>query len=135
VLDDASLTDFAFEVTDWALQFQSQKSGGFLNDHQANSPGATTALYLEGLAVAWAAAEAMGSTAGAERYRSACERALFFLDGLVYQRRDTAVLPNPAWAIGGVRTALTASEVRIDYVGHALAAVLTLRPLVRESSP
>ena len=135
VLDDDALTGFAYEVADWALQFQSQKSGGFLNDHQACSPGATTALYLEGLGAVWAAAAADASTARADRYRSACQRGLAFLDRLVYQRRDAAVLPNPAWAVGGIRTALTASEVRIDYVGHALAAVLTLRPLVRESGP
>jgi orotate phosphoribosyltransferase/AMMECR1 domain-containing protein len=133
LLDDGSLTAFAYEVADWALQFQSRKTGAFLNDHQPDSPGATTALYLEGLAAVRAAAEAEGSAVRERRYRSACEHALRFLDRLVYQPRDAPVLPNPAWAIGGVRTSLTSSDVRIDYVHHALAAILSLRP--RERSP
>ena len=120
-------TAFAYEIADWALQYQSAKTGAFVNDHQADSPGATTALYLEGLAAVWQAAIKDGDTNRARRYRAACDRALLFLDQLVYQERDTPVLPNPAWAIGGIRTSLTASDVRIDYVHHALAAVLSLR--------
>lgn len=132
-LKDATLTTFAYEVTDWALQFQSQQTGAFLNDHQPDSPGATTALYLEGLAAVRAAAEVAGDAEHERRYRAACENALFFLDRLVYQERDAAVLPNPDWAIGGLRTALTASDVRTDYVHHALGAILSLRPTFRES--
>ena len=120
-------TAFTYEIVDWALQFQSTKTGAFVNDHQSDSPGATTALYLEGVAAAWRAAMGEGDTVRAERYRKACDQALFFLDQLVYQERDKAVLPNPVWAIGGIRTSLTASDVRIDYVHHALAAVLSLR--------
>ena len=122
-------TAFAYEVADWALQFQSAKTGAFLNDHQPDSPGATTAVYLEGLSAVWRAAVDEGDTARAARYRAACDRALLFLDQLVYQDRDTPVLPNPAWAIGGVRTSVTASDVRIDYVHHALGAVLSLHPM------
>ncbi len=120
-------TAFAGEIADWALRFQSAKTGAFLNDHQSDSPGATTALYLEGLAAVWRAADAAGDHDRARRYRAACDHGLRFLDRLVYQERDAAVLPNPAWAIGGVRTSVTASDVRIDYVHHALGAVLTLR--------
>jgi len=36
------------------------------------------------------------------------------------------VLPDPEWALGGVRTTATASDVRIDHVHHALSAVLGL---------
>jgi hypothetical protein len=120
-------TAFAYEIADWALPFQSAKTGGFLNDHQPDSPGATTALYLEGLAAVWRAAVERGDDARAARYRAACERGVLFLDRLVYQDRDAPILPNPAWALGGVRTSLAASDVRIDYVHHALSAVLTLR--------
>lgn len=125
--DDPSLTAFAYEVADWALPFQSLKSGGFLNNHQSDAPGATTALYLEGLAVAEQAAAREGNTARQRRYQAACRRGLRFLDQLVYQDRDRAVLPSPEWAIGGLRTSIMASDVRIDYVMHALAAMHTIR--------
>ncbi len=129
LLADPSLTAFAYEIIDRALQFQSEQTGAFLNDHQGDSPGATTALYLEALARVRTAAEVEGNVMREQRYRAASERALRFLDRLVYQERDSAVLPNPAAAIGGLRTALTASDVRTDYVHHALAATLSLRPM------
>lgn len=132
LLKDPSLTAFAYEIVDWALQFQSEKTGAFLNDHQADSPGATTALYLEALAKVCTVAEIERATMREQRYRAACERALYFLDRLVYQERDSAVLSNPAAAIGGLRTSLTASDVRTDYVHHALGAIVGLRPMLAE---
>ncbi|MGI9002435.1 MAG: AMMECR1 domain-containing protein [Pseudonocardia sp.] len=125
ILDD-SWAQLAFEIVDWSLRFQSGKSGAFLNDHQRDAPGATTALHLEALAAARASAEQHGDGAREHRYRTACEGALAFLDSLIYQPRDAAVLPNPEWAIGGVRTSATASDVRIDFVHHALSGVLRL---------
>jgi len=83
-------------------------------------------LYLEGIAAVGAAAHAGGDSARDTRYRRAAAAGLRFLDRLVYQDRDAAVLPNPAWALGGVRSSLTASEVRTDYVHHALAALVGL---------
>jgi len=127
VLGDVSLRAFAYEIADWALTFQSAKNGAFLNDHQPDTPGATTALYLEGIAAVLAAAHADGDRARETRYRRAAAAGLRFLDRLVYQDRDAAVLPNPAWALGGVRSSLTASEVRTDYVHHALAALVGLQ--------
>jgi hypothetical protein len=134
LLGDDELTAFAFEVADHAVAFQSQKTGGFLNDHQRDAPGATTALYLEGIAAVRAAAHRIGDRAREQRYRTACARGLEFLDSLVYQDRDAAVLPNPEWALGGVRTSGTASDVRIDYVHHALSAVLGLRGIFGDAS-
>jgi orotate phosphoribosyltransferase/AMMECR1 domain-containing protein len=131
LLGDDELTGFAFEVADWALTFQSRTTGGFLNDHQRDAPGATTALYLEALAAVRAAAHAIGDRDREQRYSTACARGLEFVDSLVYQPRDAAVLPNPEWALGGVRTSGTASDVRIDYVHHALSAVLGLREVFR----
>ena len=126
--DEPTSTMFGYEVVDWALRFQSDKTGGFLNDHQPDAPGATTAVYLEGVAAARTTADAAGDTLRADRYRLAASRSLRFLDALIYQPRDAAVLPNPTWAMGGVRSSLTASEVRIDHVHHALSAVLALTP-------
>jgi orotate phosphoribosyltransferase/AMMECR1 domain-containing protein len=117
---------FAYEVVDWALTHQSAKSGAFLNDHQANGPGAVNAVYLEGLAAIAAVPD--DDAARAHRYREACRRCLQFLDRLVYQERDMAVVPHQRWAQGGLRASVTASEVYIDHVHHALAAILNVEP-------
>ncbi|MBE1551825.1 orotate phosphoribosyltransferase/AMMECR1 domain-containing protein [Mycobacterium sp. OAS707] len=126
VLDDVVLWKFAYEIADWALTFQSDKTGAFLNDHQPDTPGATTALYLEGIAAVRAAADSDGDGEREARYRRAARAGVRFLDRLVYQDRDAAVLPNADWALGGVRSSLTSSEVRTDYVHHALSALMAL---------
>jgi orotate phosphoribosyltransferase/AMMECR1 domain-containing protein len=116
---------FACDIVDWALAHQSAKSGAFLNDHQADGPGAVNAVYLEGLA-AVAAVVPDDDVERAARYHEACRRSLQFLDRLVYQERDMAIVPNRRWVIGGLRSSVTASDVYIDHVHHALAAITTL---------
>ena len=111
-------------MADWALTHQSGKTGAFLNDHQGAGPGAVNAVYVEGLAAVAAATEDL---ARRQRYWDACLRGLQFLDRLVYQERDMPIVANRKWAMGGLRSAVTASDVYIDHVHHALAAIVTLR--------
>lgn len=118
---------FALEICDWVLGFQSEMTGAFLNDHQPDAPGATTALYLEALAAGAELAAGLRERARQRRYLEACARGAAFLDGLVLQERDAALLPNPRQAIGGVRSSLERSEVLVEFVQHALMALLALR--------
>ncbi|MCI0485943.1 MAG: hypothetical protein L0229_05005 [Blastocatellia bacterium] len=46
------------------------------------------------------------------------------MDRLVIQERDASLLPNPEFAIGGLRQSLYASEIRVDFVQHSLSAIL-----------
>lgn len=115
--------DFAFEIADFVLTYQSQREGCWWNDHQPDAPGAIAAVYLEGLA---GGPLKKASGARRKRYLVAAERAMRFLDRLTYLPCDAALLPNPDWALGGVRTSLTAGEVRLDFVQHALSAMLWL---------
>jgi hypothetical protein len=114
----------AFEVTDFALAYQQTKTGGFIGPLQPEAPGFTTGLFLEAVAAAHELAQALGDEPRAERYRRSGERGLCFLTQLVFQEGDEAVLPNLPWALGGVRASLVRSAVRLDFVQHALAAVL-----------
>ncbi len=119
VLNAPQWTRFACEVVDWALPSQSLQHGGFLNLEQSDAPGALTAVYLEGVAAVFQAT-------GDSRYGAAMRRGLHFLDRLTYQPRDVAVLPHAEATLGGLRSSLTASEVRLDFVQHALSALLNL---------
>ena len=121
---DAEAARFAFEVCDWALTHQSEKTGAFLTAQSPGSPGATTALYLEALAAGAELAAGLKDRARQRRYFEAYARGVTFLDALVFQERDAPLLPNPRFAIGGVRTSLAQSEVRVDSVQHVLAALL-----------
>jgi len=127
VAPELGTMSFARDIVDWALPHQSGKSGAFLNDHQPDGPGAVNAVYLEGLA-ALAAVER--EVERAARLRAACLRSLQFLDRLVYQERDLAVVPDGPRALGGLRSSVTASDVYIDHVHHALAAIVDLTPVV-----
>jgi hypothetical protein len=124
VTRDERFAAFAFEVVDWLLTYQQEKTGAFVNDHQPETPGYMTAVYLEAAAAASNLACALGDEGRRRSYTRAYERGLRFLDRLVIQPRDAAVLPGAAYALGGLRRAIHYSEVRTDFVQHALSAVL-----------
>lgn len=124
---DAEAARFAFEVCDWALTYQSEKHGAFFNDHQPDTPGYTTALYLQALAAGIELAVGLRDRARQKRYKEAYARGVAFLDSIILQERDTPLLPNPRRALGGVRTSLVKSEVQVGSVQHALAALLGLK--------
>jgi hypothetical protein len=120
--------DFVFEVGDWILQFQQDTTGAFINDHQPDTPGYTTALYLEGIAVGTRLAAALNDEPRRRRYLESLERGFAFVDRLTIHSCDAAVLPNAAFAVGGVRQSLYASEVRVDFVQHSLSALFEACP-------
>jgi orotate phosphoribosyltransferase len=128
VTGDPALPPLAFEIIDWALTHQQDKSGGFINGDQADGPGYTTGVYLEGVAAALELAVAIGDAARIARYRDAAARGVAFLDQIIYQPRDRPFLPEPERAYGGVRMSRTAGDVRIDFVQHVVGALLALRP-------
>jgi hypothetical protein len=124
VTGETQFAEMVFEIADWLLGYQQDKTGAFINDHQSNTPGYTTAVYLEGVAAALPVAK------GSDRYQTyydACARGFAFLDQLIIQERDRAVLPNLDFALGGLRQGLHYSEIRTDFVQHSLSAILEFR--------
>lgn len=121
ITGDNQFAEMVFEIADWPLGYQQDKTGAFINDHQSNTPGYTTAVYLEGIAAALPVAK---GTAHYQTYRDSCARGFAFLDRLIIQERDRAILPNPDFAVGGLRQGLHYSEIRTDFVQHSLSAIL-----------
>ena len=122
-------TEFAslvFEVANWLLGYQQDKTGGFINDHQPGAPGYTTAVYLEGIAAALAIAD----NERRKTYSDSLARGFAFLDRLVIQERDRAILPNIDFALGGLRQGIHYSEIRTDFVQHSLSAILEFWPQI-----
>jgi hypothetical protein len=126
--NEQDMADFVFEIADWILEFQQTGSGAFLTDHQPDTPGYTTAVYLEGIAAAAVTAFGCGETVRHRRYLNAFHRGFDFLDRLIIQDRDSSVLPNSGYSLGGLRENLYSSHIRIDFVAHSLAAILELDP-------
>lgn len=117
--------EFVFEVGDWLLGYQQQKTGAFINDHQPDTPGYTTAVYLEGVAAAMHLAATLNDEARRQKYADSFGQGFAFLDQLIIQSRDRSMLPNGEFALGGLRQGLYYSEVRTDFVQHSLAAILS----------
>jgi orotate phosphoribosyltransferase/AMMECR1 domain-containing protein len=124
VTGDRSFAAFVFEVADWILGYQQEKTGAFINDHQPATPGYTTALYLEGIAAAMTVAHGLGDDPRYQAYFDSCSKGFRFLDHLIIQKRDRSILPNPDFAFGGLRQGLYYSEIRTDFVQHSLSAIL-----------
>ena len=129
------LADLLFEITDWILTFQQTHTeqatpGAFLTDHQPDTPGFTTAVYLEAVAAALDVAAAVSDTARVRRYDDAWRLGFAFLDRLIVQERDSSILPNAEYAMGGLRENLYSGHVRIDFVQHSLAAIMERHPAV-----
>jgi AMMECR1 domain-containing protein len=117
--------DFAFELADWALARQSDTSGAFVIDslppHRASF---LTACVLEAVAATWELADERGDRERAERHERAWEHGMSYVDRLVIRPDDTFFSPAAGLAAGGVRASLVSSDVRIDFVGHALLALV-----------
>ena len=120
VTGETDFADMTFEIADWLLGYQQDKTGAFINDHQPGTPGYTTAVYLEGIAAALSIAQGDRR----ENYFDSCARGFRFLDQLIIQERDRFILPNPDYAIGGLRQGLHYSQIRTDFVQHSLSAML-----------
>jgi len=123
VTGNSDFADFVFEVADWLLGYQQEKTGAFINDHQPDTPGYTTAVYLEGLAAARRVAAGLDDNRR-EIYERAFIEGASFLDRLIIQERDQPLLPNSDFALGGLREGLYYSEIRTDFVQHSLSALL-----------
>ena len=114
---DPEFAALVFEIGDWILEFQNEKNGGFMTGHQSDTPGFTTALYLEGIGAA-------AGIAADGKYLRAYLRGMQFLDRLTIKPGHAPVLPNTEYAVGGLRQSLYTSFVRLDFVQHALSSVL-----------
>ena len=121
---DERFAAFAFEMVDWLLTYQQETTGAFINEHQPETPGYMTAVYLEAVAAASNLAGSLADEGRRMTYVESYERGLRFLDRLIIQPRDASVLPGAHYALGGLRRAVHYSEVRTDFVQHALSAVV-----------
>jgi orotate phosphoribosyltransferase len=124
--NNSQFSGLVFEIGDWLLQWQQEKSGAFINDHQAETPGYTTALYLEGIGAAIHLMEISDSGKRQQQYLAAYWNGLRFLNRITIQPGHSWVLPNSDYAIGGMRLSLNSSYVRIDFVQHGLSSLLEL---------
>jgi hypothetical protein len=123
ITGDEQFAETAFEVADWCIDHQVAATGAFLTDLAPGGPTFHTAFVAEGMADAWRLALGRGDKERAERYERSWHAAMRFARQLVIRPVDAPYLRRPSESIGGVRQGPTNSFVRIDFVGHLMAAI------------
>ena len=113
---------FVFEMADWAVDRQQERTGAFITELSPTGPSFHAAFLVEGMAAAWSLAQRIGDEERAKRYAHSCHEALRFMTKLILYPEDGFCLHDPRRAIGGVRYNLITSYVRIDFVSHTLMA-------------
>jgi len=129
ITGDSEMAAFAFEICDWALQWQHEDGGMFLCDLVPEGLSFHTGFFAEAISDAGKMANMIGDAMRFDRYRQSCIRAMRFMNRLIIREEDLYCMAEPDRALGGVRGAVFLSEVRVDYVSHTLAALLNVRDL------
>ena len=123
ITHDPSHQQFACAAADWTLDQQLEKNGAFLEDLSSDEPSFNTGFIAEGIAAAWSLALESQDRARAARYQLSWQRAMQFMTKLIIYPEDLFCMRTPEIALGGVRTVLSRSDVRIDQVSHCLHAL------------
>ena len=107
-----------------AIHRQHVETGAFVVDGlQPQRYSFLTACALEGIASALGLAERVGDARRFDRYRSAWQTGVRFLERLVIHDSEAFFSSDPARAVGGVRGTLTSSHLHVDFAAHALLAL------------
>lgn len=128
---DRRYAEHAFEVADWSIDHQVERTGAFLSDLAPGGPTFHTAFIAEGLVDAWRLA--LGDARRCETYETAFWNAMRFVRQLIIRPQDAPCLIDAA-AIGGVRGALNTSIMRVDYTSHAIFAIASGLALCRSKT-
>jgi hypothetical protein len=94
-----------------------------IHDLEPSRASFLTACVLEGVADAWKGAKRTGDLARATVYERSWRRGASFVKRLTIRGNGAFFSPDAKSTLGGVRTTLASSELRIDYAGHALLAL------------
>jgi hypothetical protein len=137
---DSRYGELALEMADWMCHNQLEVDGSFLSnssnidDAFPPGPSSQVAPIAESIASAWRWAASIGDAARCRCYEQTWLRAMGFLDRLLVRGRDvrghdvrgddTYWMPQPAIAIGAIRTTQSSYELRADSSSHALSALI-----------
>ncbi len=126
--------DFAFTIADQLVARQLNASncrwpelrGGIVATDRL-LPDVSTAICLSALVDAYHAARKFGDEGRMDAYRRASRSAARFVMQLRFRDVEAYFLRLPGDAVGGVRTSVADSRLRIDSVQHALLGLMAYR--------
>jgi len=124
---DRQYADFIFEMTDWIIdRYQVKESPYFdeIGGMPKGDPDFTTYVYMEGVTDAYAVALKAGDMARAAKYRDSVREGIRFTLQGQFTPENSFFVKNKKRVVGGFRKSLTSTDIRIDYLQHAIFALL-----------
>ena len=119
---EAQYADFAFRLSDFLLTQQNLDPDDEVYGSFHGLPTANTGSYMEGLGDAIHLARLTGDTGKLAGYQEYAKMGYRWLCQLQYTPDLAEGLAQPEWALGGIRTSLWNSELRIDNTQHAISS-------------
>ena len=130
---DSRIADFIFESNDWLISMQNKDCdvpahlGRF---YDPNSPGmgvphaSSTGVYTEGLSYAYKLAKELGDVNRMESYKESMLLGVRSLMELQFSEEDVSSREDYDIILGGIRTSMDRTEIRIDNNQHTIMALL-----------
>lgn len=119
---ETKYADYVFMLSDYLLTQQNLDSDDDVYGSFHGFPSANTGSYMEGLGDAIHLAQLTGDSERLKLYTEHAKMGYRWLFILQYGEADREHLKRPEFSIGGFRTSLFNSELRIDNTQHAIGS-------------
>ena len=119
---ESKYADYVFLLSDYLLTQQNLDSDDKVYGSFHGAPSANTGSYMEGLGDAIHLAKLTGDQKRLKHYQERAKIGYRWLFLLQYAEMDVTHLKRSEIAVGGFRTSLVNSQLRIDNTQHAISA-------------
>ncbi len=128
--------EFVFDLTDWLIKRYKPlgRKAGHGRAGAFDTQFASTAVYSEGMAQAYALALELEDSERIKTYGKVLKGNLGYLLGLQFKKEDTYWIKRPGKALGAVPMRPDWNELRLDAAYHAISAVHYTAKLLDEES-
>jgi len=124
---DKKYADFVLEMTNYVLSYQNgpdQKYADMIGSFYTKGSSSAAGVFLEGIAEGYKVAKAVDDKKRIEAYRKSMLMGLRFILQCQYTPDNMFTVENRNLTLGGVRTTIYTTSIRIDCVQHSVFAFL-----------
>ncbi len=121
------LADFVFEMNDWLIdgyQILDHEYDDYIGGYPKGKPNTRGLAYAESVGDAYAVAKLAGDEEHIRKYTDSLEKSIRYILLTQYTDENSFYLDKPHRAIGGVKRSVTSNKQRVDYVQHAMFALI-----------
>lgn len=127
VTHDLDVAAFIFEMNDWLIdsyQIQTSPFKDELGGFPQYFPTFTTSVFLEGISEAYTVALMVNDSDHVEKYSTSLRNGTRFILQTQWTHQNAFYVEDKSKTIGGFKTSLTDTSIRIDNTQHAVMALM-----------